>query len=271
MLISIITPSYNQGEYIEECILSVMNQGFKNFEHIIVDGESTDNTLSILKKYPHLKWISEKDEGQSDALNKALRFVNGDIVGWLNSDDVYCDGTFKKVENAFLDFPESYWIVGNQMKKFELMEKIYEIPFHHISFKSISYNCDIIRTQSAFYKNSIFKNIGGFDINFHQVMDYDLWIRFSKIGDPINVKENFSVFRVHKNQKTSIKNSFKQLKELTIIFLRERNYAGLTIKYTSFCRQMLSVLLKIVLIKLHIIDPKYRVLPFLSQFKEHGI
>ena len=269
MKISIITPSYNQGDFIEECILSVLNQNFHDFEHIIIDCESTDSTLSILNLYPHLIWISEKDNGQSDALNKALKLATGDIIGWLNSDDIYCEGAFEHVVNAWKEYPNSMWLVGNQLKKFELTGKTYQMPFHQISYKSISKNCDILRTQSAFYKTSLFFLEGGFDENFHQVMDYDLWIRFSKKYQPINIKDNLSIFRVHRNQKTTINNSFKQLIELSKIFIRELNYVGLFNKSFRFFRQLITNFLKICLIKIGIIDSKFKEQPLLSQFKEH--
>ena len=105
--ISIVSPSFNQGQYIEEAIQSVLNQGYENFEHIIIDACSTDNTLEILKKYSHLKWISEPDEGQSDALNKGFKLATGDIIGWLNVDDIYLSNTFKDVGHGyFLSMPQ---------------------------------------------------------------------------------------------------------------------------------------------------------------------
>ena len=95
---------YNgEGNYIEDAIQSVLKQNYKNFEHIIIDGNSTDNTIEILKKYKHLKWISEKDEGQSDALNKGFKRCTGDIIGWLNSDDYYLEDTFNTAKNKLLD------------------------------------------------------------------------------------------------------------------------------------------------------------------------
>lgn len=99
--ISIISPSFNQGRFIEDAINSVLNQNYPNFEHIIIDGGSTDNTLDIIRKYPHLTWISEKDEGQSDALNKGFRLATGEILGWLNTDDYYLPGTFSRVNQEF--------------------------------------------------------------------------------------------------------------------------------------------------------------------------
>jgi len=95
--ISIVTPSLNQGRYIEQTIQSVLLQNYPNFEHIVIDGGSTDGTVEILKKYPHLKWISEKDSGQSEALNKGLKMATGDIIAWINSDDWYAEGAFNNV------------------------------------------------------------------------------------------------------------------------------------------------------------------------------
>jgi glycosyltransferase involved in cell wall biosynthesis len=100
-LISIITPSFNQGAYIEQTILSVLHQDYGHVEHIVVDGGSTDATLDVLRRYPHLKWVSEKDRGQADALNKGLALAKGDIIGWVNSDDYYQDNIFGSVVGHF--------------------------------------------------------------------------------------------------------------------------------------------------------------------------
>jgi glycosyltransferase involved in cell wall biosynthesis len=109
--ISIITPSFNSGKYIERAIRSVLKQHYKNWEHIIIDGVSTDETINILKKYKHLKWISEKDNGQSDAMNKGFRMSNGDIVVYLNADDFFFPGAFSAVVKQFKK--GSKFVVGN--------------------------------------------------------------------------------------------------------------------------------------------------------------
>ena len=101
--ISIVSPSYNQSDFIEEAILSVLHQNYPNFEHIIIDGGSTDRTVELLKKYPHLIWVSEPDEGQSDAINKGFKLATGDIIGWLNVDDYYLADTFQKVNRHLSD------------------------------------------------------------------------------------------------------------------------------------------------------------------------
>src|SRR5438105_5021105 len=95
-LVSIVTPSYNDSAIIERTILSVANQGYDKLEHLIIDGGSTDGTIQILQRYPHLKWISEKDDGQADALNKGFRMAKGEIIGWLNSDDTYNLGAIRE-------------------------------------------------------------------------------------------------------------------------------------------------------------------------------
>ena len=102
MKISVITPSYNQAQFIERTILSVLNQNYPNLEYIIMDGGSTDNTVEILKKYSDkIIWKSEKDNGQSGAINKGLKMATGDIVTYLNSDDIYELGTFEKIAEFF--------------------------------------------------------------------------------------------------------------------------------------------------------------------------
>ncbi len=97
--ISVITPSFNQGVFIEDAVRSVLEQGYPNFEHIIIDNCSTDGTIEILKKYDHLIWISEPDEGQSDALNKGFNLASGDIIGWLNVDEFYMPGAFTYISS----------------------------------------------------------------------------------------------------------------------------------------------------------------------------
>ncbi len=98
--ISVITPSLNQGKFVERCIQSVLNQAYPNFEHIIIDGGSSDETLETLNQYPHLKWVSESDKGQAHAINKGIAMAEGEILAWLNSDDAYTVGAFVAVAEA---------------------------------------------------------------------------------------------------------------------------------------------------------------------------
>jgi len=111
--ISIVTPSFNQGAYIEENIKSVLRQNYPNFEHIIIDGSSTDGTIDILKKYDHLIWVSERDKGQSEAINKGFKTANGEIIGWLNSDDCYEPDAFSTIVRELNKAEDKYIVFGD--------------------------------------------------------------------------------------------------------------------------------------------------------------
>lgn len=219
MKISIITPSFNQGEYIEECIQSALNQNYPFIEHIIVDGGSTDNTIDILKKYNHLIWVSEKDEGQADALNKGLKMAKGEIIGWINSDDYYLPGVFKSIANAFINH-QAKWIVSDQyyLRDGELKESI----INEINHKTLLHNPDQVKQQGAFYLKSFLEQAGGFNKDFYMVMDLDLWLRLAKIEAPHKLQQFTSCFRLHDDQKTSSKNILRQLKEIKTLMRREK-------------------------------------------------
>jgi glycosyltransferase involved in cell wall biosynthesis len=111
--ISILTPSFNSGRYVEQAIKSVVAQNDPDFEHIVVDGDSKDETVTILRKYPHLKWVSEPDKGQCDAMNKAFARSSGEIIAYLNSDDCFEPGVFAHVRDCFVNKPEADMVIGN--------------------------------------------------------------------------------------------------------------------------------------------------------------
>ena len=261
MKISIITPSLNQGGFIEECIKSVLYQNYENFEHIIIDACSTDNTLDVLSKYRHLIWISEKDEGQSDALNKGLELASGDIIGWLNADDYYCPDTFNKILKIFNNSPDVRWIVGNLYNKYEILSKLEPLPFVETNYKNLKSDCDILRTQATFFRKNLIDEAGKFNINLHMVMDYDIWLKMAKISPPYNLKEYLCIFRVHIDQKTTPKNSIRQYKELFFILLNEKAYPGLIRKSYKLLKIMLKRSIKLILIYFKIIDKNFSNIP----------
>jgi glycosyltransferase involved in cell wall biosynthesis len=178
--VSIVTPSYNQGRYIEETIKSVLNQDYPNLEYLVLDGGSTDETLAILKRYEgHLLWTSEKDRGQADAINKGFRMARGQILGWLNSDDTYLSGTICRVVEYFqshrdvgMVYGEGYHVdaVGR------IIERYYTEPF---SFKRLAEVCFICQ-PTVFFRAEVFRAIGLLDIGLHYCMDYDYWMRVAK-------------------------------------------------------------------------------------------
>jgi glycosyltransferase involved in cell wall biosynthesis len=260
--ISIITPSFNQGKYIEECIQSVLNQNYDYFEHIVVDGGSTDNTVMILKKYPHLKWISEPDNGQSDALNKALKISTGDIIGWMNTDDYYCENIFQTVVSYFVN-KKIQWIVGQNYIKYELIQKTIPANSNITTYQSLMRgDDDVMRTQAAFFKKDLLEKIGGFDATLHFVMDYDAWIKMSKIGEPLNANEFFCICRIHPGQKTTIKNYRKKIPELIQVCIKHKTYLGLARSIFKMIKTIVKKKLKVFLITLNIINEKYSEVPF---------
>jgi len=181
-LVSIVTPSYNQGRFIEDTILSVKNQDYPNIEHIIVDGNSTDNTLDILKKYEgtyNMRWISEPDEGQSDAVNKGFRMAKGEIIGWLNSDDVYF--TKDVISYVVKEFSKSEAdvIYGDHVTINEnnLILKIRHIVpwFSYARLLRVDFICQ----PSTLSRRTVIQKYQ-LDIDLDLPMDYEFWLRIAK-------------------------------------------------------------------------------------------
>ncbi len=155
MKISIITPSYNQGNFIEDTIKSVIQQDYPNFEHIIIDGGSTDNTLDILKRYPHLRWISEKDSGQSEAINKGFKLATGDIIAWLNSDDYYERNIFSLVANYFQENSQCRILYGDMTFVDYSGNAMFILTGDTISREKLIKCPDAIRQPSIFWKKEV--------------------------------------------------------------------------------------------------------------------
>lgn len=200
---SIITPSFNQGRFIEDTIQSVKSQNYDSFEHIIMDGGSTDETLDILKKYSHLRWTSKPDNGQTDAANEGIRMSTGDIIGWVNSDDVYFSDVFSKIESVFKNNPQVsaiygdyYWIDGDG----KYIKKVRELPF---SAKRLLFsNC--IAHPTAFLKRSAFDAVGFYREDFEYSMDYEFWLRFHKKCRILHIPLFIAKVRFHPVSKSCI-------------------------------------------------------------------
>ena len=206
--ISIITPSYNQGQYIEQTILSVIGQGYPNLEYIIIDGGSSDDTLEIIKKYSDkiTYWISEPDKGQSDALNKGLAKCTGDIFNWINSDDYFEEDSFFNIAQYFIDHPTIDMLLGFcncfDNKTFKQIFLNRSELFYCVEETLIQQK---INQPASFYKLSIVKQMGGINKDLHYCMDLDLWFRYLvQFGQKniLLVNDLLAHFRLHDESKT---------------------------------------------------------------------
>lgn len=177
MKLSILTPSFNSAKYIERAIQSVLYQNYDNWEHIIVDGGSTDGTLDILKKFPHLKWISESDKGQSDAMNKAFKMSSGDIIGYLNADDWFEKNIFLSIIDYFQTHNRIDLVVGNLRKIFRDREVLF-VPSIEL-YEILNYwPCRFPGNPVSYlYRRNVQDKIGDFPIENHFTMDYWFLLR----------------------------------------------------------------------------------------------
>ena len=225
--ISIITPSLNQQEYIEKTILSVREQNYHNYEHIIIDGGSTDGTLDILAKYENeIVYISEKDSGQANALNKGLRMASGDILAFINSDDYYLPNTFNSVVSAFQNNTAS-WLIGDYKIIDSLGNEIHDFVIKYKKIlreranKKLIHGVNYIPQPSTFWKRDLFEASGFFNEAYTYAFDYEYWLRLYIIEAPIIIRNKLSAFRIHKNSKGS--RDYKLQLDEEIIILKENN------------------------------------------------
>jgi len=182
--VSIITPSYNQGQFIERTIRSLLNQDYPNIEYIVMDGGSTDNTVEILRKYEdRLTWKSEPDKGQSDAINKGFRMATGEILAWLNADDTYKAGAINKAVDYLVKHSQVDIVYGNGNLIDEQDNLIGEFKSFPIDLRACLYHGRIsIFQPSVFFRKDVFEKVGALDEKLHITMDIDYWIRITKQG-----------------------------------------------------------------------------------------
>jgi glycosyltransferase involved in cell wall biosynthesis len=199
--ISIVTPSYNQAKYLRRTIESVLSQQV-DLEYIIVDGCSTDGSVAILKEYDSVaRVIVEKDSGQSDAIAKGFALASGEILAWLNSDDMYLPQALSRVISAYQEGNE--FLFGNVYivdSEDALLRKRVAIP---VSFDDLYYGQYIIPQEATFFSKRLYLACGGLDKSLHYAMDYDLWLRMAALQQPSRLDHYLSCFRYHRGQKSS--------------------------------------------------------------------
>ena len=221
--ISIITPSFNQGKFIEETIKSVVEQEYPNLEYVIKDARSTDNSLKIIQKYAAkypkiIKWVSKEDKGQTDGINQGIKMATGEIIAYLNSDDLYLPNTFQTVAEYFTQHPEAQWVTGDYFiideegRKIQSFVATYKrLLRRNPTFTKLAIANYIIQ-PSTFWRRSMMKKIGTFDASLRYCMDYDYWMRAINQSPPHVINRHFSLFRIHQASKggTQYKRQFEE-------------------------------------------------------------
>ncbi|MCW5314784.1 glycosyltransferase [Nostoc sp. KVJ3] len=199
---SVITPSFRQGRFIERTIQSVLSQNIEDMEYIVCDGGSDDETLEILQKYEQkIRWISEADKGQSDAVNKGISMTTGDIIAWINSDDIYYPGAFQTVKQIFESDSEIEVVYGNADWIDESDDLLYPYPTEAWNYKRLIETCYICQ-PAVFFRRSLIENFGNLNPQLEYCMDYELWLRCGKYINFEYVPRKLAGSRMYSTNKT---------------------------------------------------------------------
>jgi glycosyltransferase involved in cell wall biosynthesis len=206
--ITIVTPSLNQGQFIGQTIQSVLDQKYPNLEFIVIDGGSTDGTLDILRMNEgRLKWISEKDRGQSHAINKGLAMAGGEVVGFLNSDDVYEPGALLTVGRYFSENPGSFWVTGQcrnidpEGKEIRRIITAYKNFWLRINNRSVLKVLNFVSQPATFWRKAVMERVGYLDEDLRFAMDYDYWMRLYPLFPLRVIHKPLACFRIHPRSK----------------------------------------------------------------------
>jgi len=203
-LVSIITPSFNQARYLEATIQSVLAQDYPRIEYIIVDGGSTDGSVDIIKKYESKLgwWVSEKDKGQTDAINKGFARAKGDILAWLNSDDTYEPKAVGAAVKYLLAHPQVGMVYADANFINETGRVIGRFNSAQTDYRLLRQGYVHIPQQTMFFRASLWKEVGPLDPSFYFAMDYDLWTRITRRAPIAYVSQTWANFRLHTSGKT---------------------------------------------------------------------
>ena len=204
MLVSIVTPSFNQDRYIEDTIQSVLAQDYPQIEYRIVDGGSTDNTVGVIRKYESklAGWVSEKDKGQTDAINKGFAQAKGDILAWINSDDTYEPGAVSAAVRYLQEHPDVGMVYGDCNFIDASGDVIGKFNAAQTSYSLLRQGYSHIPQQTMFFRAELWRQVGPLDPSFYFAMDYDLWTRIAARAEIKYVPQTWANFRLHGSGKT---------------------------------------------------------------------
>jgi glycosyltransferase involved in cell wall biosynthesis len=225
LLVSVLTPAFQAAKYLRDTLDSVKGQAYPNLEHVVVDGGSSDGTVEILRAYPNVRWLSEPDRGQSDALNKAFGLAKGEIIGWLNADDLYEPGAVAPIAAYFVEHPSAMVVYGN-CTVFDPDGSVAEYwhgPYERLKLLEPWRGFHGAFQPAIFYRRELIERIGGWAVDLHYVMDYDILLKAGEHCDFDYLGVDVARFRRHPEQKGALA-WHKFVRELAVSI--ERHWRG---------------------------------------------
>ena len=204
--VSIITPSFNQGQFLEASMLSVLEQDYPNMEYIVVDGGSKDNSVEVIKKYQDRLtwWVSEKDKGHADALNKGFARATGEILAWLNSDDIYFPNAVSEAVSVLKDHPDVGMVYGDADLIDDSGVKVGQFASKQTGYRKMLRGSVHIPQATTFFRTDVWQQVGPLDLSLFFSFDYDLWVRIAKHSKVLYVPRRWAKFRIHSAGKTIV-------------------------------------------------------------------
>ncbi len=240
MRVTIVTPSYNQAKFLERTIQSVLNQTYTDVEYIIIDGGSTDGSKEIIERYADqlAYWVSEKDNGQTHAINKGFAKASGDVFAWLNSDDTMEPTAVARAVEELQKHPDVGMVYGHGFFIDANDHKIGEFPSAQTDYARLRKAYVHICQQASFWRADLWKKVGPLDDSIYFAMDYDLWLRLAKEAPLLYVKEHWANFRLHGDAK-SIAEDNRCWPDMLKIHLRDGG-SRFSILYLKFVARKLA-------------------------------